>query len=131
MALQTQYSNVTDPLLLHNHVEAAEAVILAADTQAYLLVTGLGALPAAGAYVIGVNALDRSAGEVSTVTTDGIEIVKVNAGATIAVDSPISAAANGAARLATGGDYVVGRARDTSAGSTLGAPHYIRLALGR
>jgi hypothetical protein len=127
--LQTQYSNITDPLLLTNRVGAAEAVILAADTLPYICITGLGALPASGGYVIGVNALERSLGEVTTVTTEGIEIVRVATGAVIDVDTPLACTVLGTVRPATGSEFVVGYSRDTSTGSTALVPHYIRVAI--
>jgi len=128
----TAYANVTSPLLLHNHVESAEPVVLAASIGPYLGITGAGALPSAsGGYVAGINALDRAAGETTTVTTTGVEIGKVKTGATIVVDSPISVHTDGTMQVATGTDYVIGHARDSSAGSVSGTPHFIRVALRR
>lgn len=129
---QTAYSNVTTPLLLHNHVEAAEAVVLSQNLSPYLGVTGAGAPPlASGGYVVGINALDRNAGETTTASTDGVEIGQVKTGATVLVDQALSVFTDGTFQVATGTDYVVGHARDNSAGSLVGTPHFIRVALRR
>lgn len=64
-----------------------------------------------------------------TVVTEGIEILEVEPGETIALNDPIAVNASGKAVLAVSTNEVIGNARNASAGSTVSVPHFIEVKI--
>lgn len=126
--------NVTNPTMLtipggYTHVET---VLSSAAVSAGVLLTRAGALPGAiGAYVAGpvTKAVDGP-GKAVGIATIGYAVVRLAPGAVVPVDAPIAADAAGLGIPATGTNYVVGRAVDSSTGGgTAQNPHFIVVKL--
>ena len=127
--------NVRDPLLLACY----EALLVETLTKATATVatfglgyTRTGALPSAiGAYVAGLCTKDGPTTRRDIpVATIGYAIGRVGISAVIPQDSPVTVDATGALIVATGTNYILGRALDSSTGTgTALVPHYICIKL--
>lgn len=133
-------NNVTNPLYLPRYVCTGFSFPAGAGVavEPYLAVNRDGSPVANGTattFVDGVSGTSTKAdnNEYFTLVTDEIAVMKVDAGARIAYDAPVSASDSGTGCVRTGvigTDFIIGRALDVSDGSsTTEKPHYIRVHL--
>lgn len=135
MALEL--ANVVNPESLTHYAVLTESVELDAATPlvVFKAIAGDGAYPAdANERVKGIILYfseDGAPDKYATVITEGVGILQVEPGQTIAVDQDVAINANGNAIAAASGNAVLGMARNASAGSTAQVPHYIRVKVNQ
>lgn len=100
--------------------------------NAFLAYNRLGGFPAAdGGYAAGLcTKTTPVTDKAAPIATIGYAIGKVKAGSVVAVDGPVAVSTAGELIPATGTNFVLGYAQDSSDGTgTVAAPHYIRIKL--
>jgi hypothetical protein len=128
-------TNVRDPLLLNCYeavtVETVTKALPAAASNFGLAYTRTGALPVLGAYAAGLCTKSTPATERALpLVTTGYGIGRLAAGAVVPLDSPLAVNAAGELIVATGVQYVIGRAIDSSTGGgTAQVPHWVGVKL--
>lgn len=131
-------NNVVSPIFLSTIPQRVESVPNGTGSAVTLGLglTDAGIPPAsAGGYIAGVVYMPsepvyaQHTNYVSLIT-DGIGIAKIAQGVAITLGAPLTVVAStGEFKVATGTEYIAGRALDTSSGSGVGVNHYVRIRI--
>lgn len=125
-------SNVSDPSSLTSYIVTAETIEITAATSGkpFLAVAANGAFGAAGSLAKGVIAYYSEGETYATVVLSGTVPVELLAGVTLLEGGVLSLAADGKAKPAADGEFILGIAKNASTGSTINNPHFTMVEVG-